>query len=191
MPKPRALRITRFTVMATLQAARVRRLGFSEPSAYSWGLNRAIFYAAAKRGFGGSSSGGAGAGGGPAAAPSNLYSIGNDEAYRDPSATELLFTIGGETQTPEAFHKQVAARFGSPENFRRAWAEATETVEKFDEEVLRSGGRFYAEVYKPRRDDLVTKWSAEFLGLAPGTLPPPTRSRRTRTPRPATKAPPG
>ncbi|HEV2449852.1 MAG TPA: hypothetical protein VGU43_05545 [Thermoplasmata archaeon] len=189
MPKPRALRITRFTVMATLQAARVRRLGFSEPSAYSWGLNRAIFYAAAKRGFGGRSPGGAGVGTGSGTAPANLYSIGNDEAYRDPASPELLFTIGGETQTAEAFLKQVAARFGSPENFRRAWTQAEETVAGFDETVLRSGGRFYSEVYKPRRDDLVTKWSEEFLGIAPGTPSPPARTRPTRASR-APRAPP-
>jgi hypothetical protein len=46
MPK-----IGRFQVMAILQAARAEALGLPEDSAYSWGLNRAIFYAAAKRGF--------------------------------------------------------------------------------------------------------------------------------------------
>ena len=43
--------VGRFQVMATLQAARARILGLSVASAKSWGLNRAIFYAAAKRGF--------------------------------------------------------------------------------------------------------------------------------------------
>ena len=37
--------------MATLQAARAYVLGMDLASAKSWGLNRAIFYAAAKRGF--------------------------------------------------------------------------------------------------------------------------------------------
>jgi len=37
--------------MAVLQAARANVLGLPEDSAYSWGLDRAIFYAAAKRGF--------------------------------------------------------------------------------------------------------------------------------------------
>ena len=41
----------RFQVMATLQAARAYVLGLPVASAKSFGLNRAIFYAAAKRGF--------------------------------------------------------------------------------------------------------------------------------------------
>ena len=43
--------IGRFQVMAMLQAARAYRLGLPLESSLSWGLNRAIFYAAAKRGF--------------------------------------------------------------------------------------------------------------------------------------------
>src|SRR2546428_13099724 len=43
--------INRFCVMATLQAARAYLLGLRMDEAYSWGLNRSIFYAAAKRGF--------------------------------------------------------------------------------------------------------------------------------------------
>lgn len=180
MPPARPLRITRFTVMATLQAARARKLGLSEQSAYSWGLNRAIFYAAAKRGLGGMrrSAGDAGTPTGPPR--ENLYSIGNDEAYRDPSSPGLLFTIGGETQTEEKFRKQVAARFGSEQNFERAWSEATQTVAAFGEEVLRSGSMFYSQVYKPRRDELVAKWSREFLGISPPTLPARTPSREGR-----------
>lgn len=46
MPK-----IGRFQVMATLQAARAYALGLSLEEAKSFGLNRAIFYAAAKKGF--------------------------------------------------------------------------------------------------------------------------------------------
>lgn len=169
MSAARPLRITRFTVMATLQAARARRLGLSQESAYSWGLNRAIFYAAAKRGFGGTRSRAAGGESATGPAAQNLYSLGNDEAYRDPNSTELLFTIGGETQTEEKFRKQVAVRFGSEANFERAWKEAIATVEGFDEEVLRSGGQFYSQVYRPRRDALVAKWSEEFLGTSPGS----------------------
>ena len=180
MPADRPLRITRFTVMATLQAARARKLGLSEESAYSWGLNRAIFYAAAKRGFGGTSrsEGGEGAPSGPR--PENLYSMGNDEAYRDPNSQTLLFTIGGETQTEQAFRKQVAARFASDGNFERAWEEAMKTVSLYDEEVLRSGSQFYTQVYRPRRDELVAKWSKEFLGVLPTLAPSRGAGVRTR-----------
>jgi len=41
----------RLQVMATLQAARAFLLGLPLESAKSWGLNRAIFYAEAKRVF--------------------------------------------------------------------------------------------------------------------------------------------
>lgn len=163
MPRAPVRRITRFTVMATLQAARARHLGLPQDSAYSWGLNRAIFYAAAKRGFSGSRTAPPSEGVGSASEPAkNLYSLGNDEAYRDPSSPSLRFTIGGETQTPEAFDRQVAVRFGSEANFGRAWAEAMSIVSEFDEKVLRSGRDFYGLVYKPRRDALVAKWSKEF-----------------------------
>jgi hypothetical protein len=168
MPRAPVRRITRFTVMATLQAARARRLGLAEGSAYSWGLNRAIFYAAAKRGFGGSKPAAPTGEPSPSRPPEkDLYSLGNDEAYRDPKSPELRFTIGGETQTPEAFQKQVAARFGDAQNFERAWKEASAIVEEFDEATLRSGREFYANVYKPRRDALVAKWSEEFLDRPP------------------------
>jgi len=182
MPASRPLRITRFTVMATLQAARARKLGLPEPSAYSWGLNRAIFYAAAKRGFGASRGAGEGGAISGRPAPENLYSLGNDEAYRDPNSRELLFAIGGETQTEEKFRKQVAVRFGSDENFQRAWNEAMEAVARFDETTLRSGSLFYSQVYKPVRDELVAKWSQEFLGsVPPGPLARPAGKRTHRT----------
>jgi len=172
-------RITRFTVMATLQAARALRLGLSEDSAYSWGLNRAIFYAAAKRGFGGGKASPPTGEPGTSAPPEkNLYSLGNDEAYRDPSAPGLLFTIGGETQTPEAFRRQVAVRFGDSQNFERAWKEAMQIVGEFDEATLRSGRDFYSVVYRPRRDALVAKWSEEFLGHEGGERRPPGPGRK-------------
>lgn len=169
MARPPSRRITRFTVMATLQAARAKRLGLTEDSALSWGLNRAIFYAAAKRGFRGVA--GAPRAGEPsgrteeAAPPTeerSAYTLGDELAYRDPKSRELLFTIGGETQTPEDFRKQVAVRFGSDRAFQRAWAEAAKLVDGFDEATLKSGRRFYSDVYKPRRDELVEKWTEEF-----------------------------
>ena len=157
--------------MATLQAARARRLGLSEDSAYSWGLNRAIFYAAAKRGFGGGRSSEPVGEPGPAeTSEREIYSLGDDQAYRDPKAQGLLFTIGGETQTPEAFRRQVAARFGEVRNFDQAWTEAARIVSEFDEATLRSGREFYSVVYKPRRDALVAQWSEKFLGKSP--VPP-------------------
>src|SRR5689334_20610316 len=42
--------ISRFHVMAVLQAARAIALGLDPDESKSWGLNRALFYAAAKKG---------------------------------------------------------------------------------------------------------------------------------------------
>jgi hypothetical protein len=163
-------RVTRFVVMAMLQAARAKILGLSQDSAFSWGLNRAIFYAAAKRGFrGGSSTPGAPSEGptkGPAA---EVYRLGDDEAFRDPKSKDLVFTIGDQDQTAAEFERAVVARFGTKENFRAAWEEALRTVGNFDRATLESRQRFYGEVYKPRRDDLSDLWTQKYS--------PPPRSK--------------
>ncbi|HTP54938.1 MAG TPA: hypothetical protein VML94_08300 [Thermoplasmata archaeon] len=168
-------RVTRFVVMAVLQAARAKTLGLPLDSAYSWGLNRAIFYAAAKRGFSGSApSRDAPSSGGPEHPVPERFRLGDEEAIRDPSSPELLFTIGGRDQTQQAFEEAVVARFGTPENFRTAWKEALAAIETHDRGALESQRRFYAEVYKPRRDELSDSWSERFS-------PPPKRSPRQRT----------
>lgn len=173
MPPPSPLRIRRFTVMAVLQAARAHALGLAEPAAFSWGLNRAIFYAAAKRGFR-SHGGGAEEAGAADRSDAAVYRLGDDFAYRAEGEPELRFTIGGETQTPERFGRQVSARFGPAANFRSAWEEAGRIVRQFDEAILRSGSRFYSEVYRPRRDELASRWEAEFgASRSVAERPPP------------------
>ena len=162
-------RVTRFVVMAVLQAARAETLGLPHASALSWGLNRAIFYAAAKSGFreAPKPEGDDGRERAEGQAPA-MYPLGDDGALRDPGSKELLFTIGGETQTVERFDKQVAARFGTPENFRAAWQEALQLLAKFDRPALESRTRFYGEVYKPIRDELSDAWTQRYS-------PPPKR----------------
>ncbi|MGC2288412.1 MAG: hypothetical protein WA688_00960 [Thermoplasmata archaeon] len=156
-------RVTRFVVMAVLQAARAKSLGLSEASAFSWGLNRAIFIAAAKQGFrGGGSAEGSSAEGKKAPPKPKVYRLGDDEAYRDPKSKELVFTIGGEDQTVAEFERSVVARFGAKENFRAAWDEALRTVGKYDRATLESRERFYAEVYRPRRDELSDTWTQKY-----------------------------
>jgi len=156
-------RVTRFVVMAVLQAARAQTLGLPHESAVSWGLNRAIFYAAAKQGFREAPRPSGEESGRPAGPPPpEMYRLGQDEAFRDPTAPKLTFTIGGEAQTPERFDKQVASRFGTKENFDAAWREAMQIVGAFDRETLESRGRFYEEVYKPRRDELSDSWTQHY-----------------------------
>lgn len=160
--------------MAVLQAARAKALGLPEDSAYSWGLNRAIFYAAAKRGF----RGGTSAGGKAAAekreearekAGEEEYFLGDEKAFLDKESSKKnapIFEIGGEDQTARDFEKQIASRFGSDANFNEAWGEAMKIVEDYDENTLRSQREFFDRVYKPRRDILSKKWSDEFAPTA-------------------------
>jgi len=156
-------RVTRFVVMAMLQAARARSLGLPRDAAVSWGLNRAIFYAAAKRGFKGTPPTASGEDAGGSQRPSReVYRLGDEEALRDPNAEGLLFTIGDKDQTPAEFDKAVTLRFGTKENFRTAWEEALRLVGTFDRAALESRRRFYDEVYRPHRDELSDDWTQRF-----------------------------
>jgi hypothetical protein len=156
-------RVTRFVVMAMLQAVRAESLGLPHDSALSWGLNRAIFFAAAKQRFRGAESKIGEEVGKPSKAPSaEVYRLGDDEAFRDPSAKGIVFTIGGEDQTVDRFAQQVTSRFGTKENFRAAWDEAVRIVGEVDRATLESRRRFYEEVYKPRRDELSDSWTQKY-----------------------------
>ncbi|MGA7862130.1 MAG: hypothetical protein WCB19_09810 [Thermoplasmata archaeon] len=170
MPRGRGA-VTRFVVMAMLQAARAQTLGLKQESAYSWGLNRAIFYAAAKRGFRGTPSTLEGAPKGegqplPPRATREPYYLGDEEAYRDPKSETLLFTIGDKDQTGADFQKQIASRFETKGNFRAAWDEAVRVVKSYDRATLESRQHFFHDVYKPRRDELSEIWSREYAPSA-------------------------
>ena len=155
------MRVSRFQVMALLQAARAYVLGLPLVSARSWGLNRAIFIAAAKRGFKGGSGGGrAGATKGTSKGRGTFH-LGDDMAYKVERGGVLLFTIGGEVQTGAAFDRQVKSRFGSV--FSSAWNEALAHVRKFDRGTLLSSDEFFRSVYRPVRDELAEKWTSASL----------------------------
>ena len=152
--------INRFCVMATLQAARAHLLGLKLEEAYSWGLNKAIFYAAAKRGF----KGGSGrtselkaTENRPPEARPNVFRLGDDIAFREVRGGRMLFTIGGKVQSEAEFKRQVASRFG--EKFSAAWRDALDLLRNYDRDTLLSQNAFYRDVYKPNRDSLVEKWS--------------------------------
>jgi hypothetical protein len=151
--------VGRFQVMSLLQAARAYTLGLPLESAYSWGLNRAIFIAAAKRGFkGGTPSGEGVTGARKTSKREGTYLLGDDMAYKTEKDGVLLFTIGGRVQTKEEFDKRVRARFGRA--FPEAWKEALRYVKGFDRDVLLSSDGFFRDVYRPVRDELADKWSA-------------------------------
>ncbi|SRR5713101_4628197 len=144
--------------MTVLQAARAYVLGLPIESAYSWGLNRATFIAAAKRGFkGGASARKGGSKGGEPSKDPDTYHLGDDKAFKTVRDGVLLFTIGGKVQTKEEFDKRVKSRFG--DNFSSAWKEALTYVKGFDKETLLSSGEFFRTVYRPVRDELAEKWT--------------------------------
>ena len=98
--------IGRFQVMAILQAARAVELGLKLKEAKSWGLNRAIFYAAARHGFKGRR-------GSRETSESkeleslrrahrNFYVLGGEKALRANSREGLRFQMGGKTQLASA-----------------------------------------------------------------------------------------
>ncbi len=163
--------VGRFQVMATLQAARAYVLGLPITSAKSFGLNRAIFYAAAKRGFKGK---------GPAQPPKQftfkeqklsdrdikkiqksftMTTLGDEAAYSVEMNGKKLFVIGSEIKTEEDFKRQIERRFG--ESFKQAWKEAVKICKEYDKGVLQSQRYFYETIYKPRRDELAKKWTEE------------------------------
>lgn len=157
------LRIGRFQVMAVLQAARAYILGMPLYLAKSWGLNRAIFYAAAKRGFKKvrypkrEVKEPAELVGKPILKRRNIQFLGDEAAFITELGGRIYFIIGGKPQTEKDFERQIESRFGKL--FPKIWEEAINIVKEFDPEILLSQKRFFNEVYKPLRDELAEKWS--------------------------------
>jgi len=153
--------IGRFQVMAILQAARAYKLGLELHSAKSWGLNRAIFYAAAKRGFKGQKPAKRSRSAikeHPITETPEAYHLGSEMAFKAPQEDGLLyFTIGEQVQTEAEFTRQIESRFQG--SFDQAWDEALDYIRTFDESTLLSQSGFFNSVYKPKRDELATKWS--------------------------------
>lgn len=152
--------------MAVLQAARAKALGLSEDEAKSFGLNRAIFYAAAKRGFKGGSAKRPGKSMQVKISPLKreakqleIESVGNEQAYSVQVNGKRYFVMGDEVLDEQDFKRQIERPFG--ETFDIAWKDAMSLVEHTDKETLESQRKFYEDVYKPHRDELAKRWSDE------------------------------
>jgi hypothetical protein len=146
--------------MATLQAARAFALGLPLDTSLSWGLNRAIFYAAAKRGFrekGVPERPRATLLKKPVLEEKDKFFLGDEMAYKQVKQGNTYFIIGGKPQTKEDFKKEIESRFKG--KFNVVWKEAIELVKSFDKETLLSQREFYDKIYRPRRDDLAQKWT--------------------------------
>src|SRR4051812_31161741 len=120
--------ITRFQVMAILQAARAATLGFDFAEAKSWGLNRALFYAAAKREWKRAKARGAKR---PTIAEYEackthhdpVYVLGGEKSFRARDFSEgLRFKFGAEIQEPKDFDNLVKSKLG--ESWGKVWNEA-------------------------------------------------------------------
>jgi len=161
------MRVGRFQVMAVLQAARAHMCGLSLDESKSWGINRAIFYAVAKRGFRVahrkpaplkiSDAIAVTKYGRKRKAKEEVFQLGDEVVYRTKAGDNLYYTIGGEVQTPEDYDKQVALRFGG--KHQEAWDEALEIIKKHQKSILLSQNEFFQQVYKPVRDELSEKWT--------------------------------
>jgi len=146
------LPIGRFQVMALMQAARYYVLGGDVEQAKSFGLNRAIFYAwAKKRGVGQRK---------PLSKPlpsgeqkiSELEEVVGDEVvYRVPGG---WYTIGGQEQTPRDFDRQIVQRFGGQKTFQKYWEAALRYIQRFPLETIKSQREFYEKIYLPVRDNI-------------------------------------
>jgi hypothetical protein len=151
---PKRGKIGRFQVMALLQAARYFILTGEEEKAKSFGLNRAIFYAWAKRR-------------GVARPPprrtvpsgqevarerregKTLVYIGNEGAY---TSGEGWYIIGEESQLPQDYDRQIASKIDPILPYERAWSSSLEYLRGFSRSDLLDQSKFFNEVYRPVRD---------------------------------------
>jgi len=153
------MKIGRFQVMAILQAARAKQLGLPLIEAKSWGLNRAIFYAAAKRGFKSKARPiqGTKISKRTVKRKRSTYFLGNEMAYRFKTGGKFYFTIGESLQTEINYQRQIMKRFSGA--YSNAWKEALQVVRQYPRETLLSQNGFFQNVYRPRRDELAAKWT--------------------------------
>lgn len=161
--------IDKFHVMAILQAARAKALGLSTWSAKSFGLNRAIFYRAAKFGFNRSI---------PklhkqkisrerSISPEKrdqiestfrIAKVGEEKAYAVIYKNKLTFIAGNKLLEPKNFRNNIEEKFG--DSFEWVWDDAQNIVNEYDNSVLKSQRLFYELVYKQRRKELGERWSS-------------------------------
>lgn len=147
-------RIGRFQVMALLQAARYYLIRGDLESAKSFGLNRAIFYAWAKK-----------RGVRPPRRPASNRSMTTTEVAEKNEVEERLgdetvyrriggwYTIGGDEQRPEDFDRQIVSRLGGEKIFRQYWDKAIEYLQSFPRQMIESQKDFFEKIYLPVRDD--------------------------------------
>lgn len=149
-------RLGRFQVMGLLQAVRYYLVTGDVERAKSFGLNRAIFYAWAKRRR--------------RTRPSRTrMRVETPEARVEERRTEQLgnekafvsrrgwFTMGDDEQTPADYDRQIARRIEAATiPYEAAWATAIEYLKGFPKETLLDQQGFYRDAYRTIRDTFQT-----------------------------------
>lgn len=151
----RRKKIGRFEVMALLQAARYYLLTGDMKKAFSFGLNRAIFYAWAKHyGKGVRSAAERVAKGVEEKVEEGkpVVYVGDEKAFMGPSG---YFMMGGKEQTPQDFERNIVGKIEAVIPFEKAWKAALEYVSQFSRDTLLSQQAFYEKVYRPVRDNFL------------------------------------
>ena len=147
-------RLGRFQVMALLQAARYYLLMGDLERAKSFGLNRAIFYAWAKR---------RGRGARPGARPPGTRAprkavkrvkVAGEEVY---VSEDGWFVMGGVEQRPADYDRQVASAISGVVPYEEAWRRALEYLRQFPRSVLEDPQEFYRRAYEPVRDEFLDR----------------------------------
>ncbi len=149
------VKVGRFQVMALLQAARYYLLTGDIKKAKSFGLNRAIFYAWAKRHARGR------------VFRRKLTGVEKEVEYATTKEGKKMvyvgdegaflsdrgwFIIGDKEQLPQDFDKEIAEKISTIIPYEKAWQAALEYLKSFPKNVLLNQQKFYNEVYKPIRD---------------------------------------
>ena len=154
--KPSRRKLGRFQVMGLLQAVRYYLVTGNLERAKSFGLNRAIFYAWAKR-----------RGRVVPARPTTgtkaavaqieerkVEQLGDERAFVSPRG---WFIIGNAEQKPSDYDRQIAKRIEATAiSHEAAWTAAIEYLKTFPKETLLDQQKFYREAYRPIRDSFLS-----------------------------------
>ncbi len=159
--KMRRGNVGRFQVMALLQAARYYLLKGDLDKAKSFGLNRAIFYAWAKKRTQTTKRTTSSVGKYQHTRRTTLEqqtvkteSIGDEQAL---VSDKGWFTIGEDEQTPEDYDREVIQKINTIIPYDEAWRKALEYLRKFDRTTLENQREFFEKIYKPVRDSFFEK----------------------------------
>jgi len=157
--------IGRYQVMALLQYARFRTLGYSDKDAKLFALFFADFYAILKnKGF--------------HRIKNNNEKFENSKSIKNSKFENVIDLFGikvnyeliNDEKVLKVSNRRILAenfrkiimRFQSDEQFNKALQEAFNIVRNYPLEILQNNNKFFNYIYKPRRDELAEKWRSNY-----------------------------